>query len=257
MERGYNARTLTASSSMAGKDHRRRPRTYAGGTVRQESKQINLRIVRPARCEEGMRASRRPHDAALRRANPIGNGALPPTVPDEGDAATPRLPVRYARVGGTLCARRSFIDLWLGAVAHTMLDEIPPNELANDLRRREVLQRAEILKRFLLVRIDKNGQTCCFLFHQIGSAEARNGNKLNIRLQLRTLSRIVRTGLTSRISAAWSAASPTVGAIGAVRQFGFHAIPQSFRRLASEAGICITLASQTVVSRQSVRLDAK
>jgi len=91
-----------------------------------------------------------------------------------------------------LRARRGLVDLRLSAVAHPMFNKVLPNELANDLRWREVLQRTEVFKRLLLVRVDENRQTCRLLFHQSGSAEAGNGNWLNIKLQWHMLSRLLK-----------------------------------------------------------------
>ncbi len=45
--------------------------------------------------------------------------------------------------------------------------QIIPNELTNDLRRRQILRCAKLLKRFFLDGINEHSKSCSLIFHGI------------------------------------------------------------------------------------------
>ncbi len=96
-------------------------------------------------------------------------GCLPLASPFASPFASARSPVRDRHLAFPFC---KVSWRWINPgndagsrVAHTMFSEVVADELADHLRRRAVLARAQSLERHLLVRIDQQRQPCGLQLH--------------------------------------------------------------------------------------------
>jgi hypothetical protein len=60
-----------------------------------------------------------------------------------------------------------FVPLALGCVGNSVFGKIFADELADDLRGRQILLRAQCLERFLLVGINQQSEASGFRFHRL------------------------------------------------------------------------------------------